>query len=111
MFVDAGSRNEKGYPAGVSHLLSKLGFMVRTTVKNYSCYMKIFLQSSSKYSHIDIELEKIGGVPEVKAFRDLMFYSFSCFSFALPQAMEILADVFWRPKLTAEEVSHVFCSL
>ena len=53
-------------------------------------------------------MEQIGGVPDVKAFRDLMFYNVSCYAFALPQAMTLLSDMFWRPRLTEKEVFVTF---
>ena len=36
-------------------------------------------------------------------------YVLSAFSFALPEAVEILAEAFWRPGLSIEEVCLYFC--
>ena len=34
----------------------------------------------------------------------MVIYSLSAFSFAIPQAMEVLSDCIWRPRITREEV-------
>jgi processing peptidase subunit alpha len=89
-FVDAGSRYEVSYTSGVSHFLHKLAF-----------------QSTEKFSSRESllhELEQYGGVYDCQRSRDVMIYSLSVFSFALPQAMELLADCLWRPQLTQDEV-------
>lgn len=51
------------------------------------------------------ELEQLGGVFDCQRFRDIMIYSLSVFSFALPKAMEVLAETMWRPGLKEQEVS------
>ena len=50
------------------------------------------------------ELEQYGGVYDCQRSRDVMIYSLSIFSFALPRAVEVLADCLWRPQLTQDEV-------
>lgn len=50
------------------------------------------------------ELEQFGGVFDCQRFRDVLIYSLSFLSFALPQAMEVLAEAMWRPRLREEEV-------
>lgn len=50
------------------------------------------------------ELEQLGGVCDCQRFRDIMIYSLSVFSFALPKAMEVLAETMWRPGLKEQEV-------
>ena len=51
------------------------------------------------------ELDKYGGVFECQRFRDIMMYSLSVFTFAVPQAVKVLADAIWRPQLKESEVS------
>ena len=51
------------------------------------------------------ELEKYGGSFDCQRFRDVSMYALSAFSFALPEAVKILAEAFWRPGLSKEEVS------
>ena len=50
------------------------------------------------------ELETYGGSFDCQRFRDVSMYVLSAFSFALPKAVEILAEAFWRPGLSEEEV-------
>ena len=50
------------------------------------------------------ELDKYGGVFECQRFRDIVMYSLSVFSFAVPQAVKVLADAIWRPQLKESEV-------
>ena len=50
------------------------------------------------------ELEQFGGVFDCQRFMDVLIYSLSFLSFALPQAMEVLAEAMWRPRLREEEV-------
>ena len=38
-----------------------------------------------------------------------MMYSVSAFSFCVPQAIEVLAEVVWRPALKEEEVCVCVC--
>ena len=49
-------------------------------------------------------LSKLEGVFDCQRFRDIMIYSLSVFSFALPKAMEVLAETMWRPGLKEQEV-------
>ena len=65
------------------------------------------IQSTEKFPSRESllhELDQYGGVYDCQKSRDVMIYSLSIFSFALPQAMEVLADCLWHPKLTPEEV-------
>ena len=55
------------------------------------------------------ELEQFGGVFDCQRFRDIMIYSLSVFSFALPQAMAVLAETMWRPGLKEQEVCGCGC--
>ena len=50
------------------------------------------------------ELAKYGGAANSQCFRDVMMYSLSVFSSALPEAVHVLADTLWRPALKPEEV-------
>lgn len=50
------------------------------------------------------ELEQFGGVFDCQRFMDVLIYSLSFLSFALPQTMEVLAEAMWRPRLKEEEV-------
>ena len=69
------------------------------------------VQSSSKFvdrEAILTDLETYGGAPDCQRFRDVMMYSLSVFSFGVPQAINLLADTFWRPRLLKSEVrAHV----
>lgn len=51
------------------------------------------------------ELEKCGGFPDQQMFRDLMMYCVSAYSFSAAKAVEVLAEVVWRPLFKEEEVS------
>lgn len=65
------------------------------------------LQSSTQFPDRDAmtaELEKCGGVPECQAFRDIIIYAMSGFSFCVPQLVEVLASYLWRPQLSEAEV-------
>jgi len=55
------------------------------------------------------ELEQLGGVCDCQRFRDIMIYSLSVFSFALPKAMEVLAETMWQPGLKEQEVGGCGC--
>jgi processing peptidase subunit alpha len=50
------------------------------------------------------ELDQYGGVFDCQRSRDVVIYSLSAFSFAIPQAMEVLSDCIWRPRITREEL-------
>ena len=56
------------------------------------------------------ELEKCGGVPECQAFRDVIVYTMSGFSFCVPELIEILAGYLWRPQLSEAEVKKSVCA-
>ena len=67
----------------------------------------MLLQSTSKFESKEqllSELEQWGGVADCQKFRDLMMYSLSVFSSAVPKALEALGEVVWRPQLKEEEV-------
>ena len=111
MFVNAGSRCEVNHVSGVSHFLHKLAFQV--SARSPALYQIlqlppfVYIQSTERFSSRELlanELDQYGGVFDCQRSRDVMIYSLSVFSFALPQAMEILADCIWRPRLTPEEV-------
>jgi processing peptidase subunit alpha len=90
VFVDAGSRYEVEHTSGVSHFLQKLAF-----------------QSTEKFPSREAllhELDQYGGVFDCQRSRDVVIYSLSAFSFAIPQAMEVLSDCIWRPRITREEL-------
>jgi processing peptidase subunit alpha len=90
VFVDAGSRYEVEHTSGVSHFLQKLAF-----------------QSTEKFPSREAllhELDQYGGVFDCQRSRDVFMYTLSAFSFALPQAMEVLSDCVWRPRITQEEL-------
>lgn len=90
VLVDAGSRYEVDYVSGVSHFLQKLAF-----------------QSTAQFptrEELMSALEPYGGMFECQQFRDIMMYSLAVFSFGLPQAVSVMADAIWRPRLTAQEV-------
>ena len=55
------------------------------------------------------ELDQYGGVFDCQRSRDVFMYTLSAFSFALPQAMEVLSDCVWRPRITQEEVIFYSC--
>ena len=90
VFVDAGSRYEVNYTSGVSHLLQKLSFQSTANFHSREELMQ--------------ELDKYGGVFECQRFRDIVMYSLSVFSFAVPQAVKVLADAIWRPQLKESEL-------
>ncbi len=58
-----------------------------------------------------LELEKYGGMFDCQRYRDVIIYSLSAFSFAMPQAVEVLAEATWRPRLMEEEVGPFLLSL
>ena len=90
VFVDAGSRYEVRYTSGVSHLMSKLAF-----------------NSTERFEHREAISDVIhdrGGIMDCQPFRDTIVYGVSLFSDSVEQAVEVLAEALWRPRLTAEEV-------
>ena len=73
----------------------------------YAPIFNISFQSTSRFENREelmAEMEQYGGIFDCQRFRDVMIYSLSVFTFALPQAMEVLAEAVWRPRLTEEEV-------
>ena len=72
------------------------------------------MQSTSRFrsrEELTAEVERYGGIFDCQRFRDVMIYSLSAFTFAVPQAMEVLAEAVWRPGLTEEEVGGAPSSL
>ncbi len=68
------------------------------------------LQSSANFTNREAilgDLKRYGGSLDCQRFRDVMMYSLSVFSFAVPQAVNLLADTLWRPRLLESEVSTV----
>ncbi|XP_074629514.1 mitochondrial-processing peptidase subunit alpha-like [Acropora palmata] len=90
--IDAGSRYEVEYPAGLSHLLEKLSF-----------------QSTVKYKtndDITQELEKFGGMADCTSFRDAIIYGTSCFTSGVPTVMEVLSEGVLQPRLNDQEIEE-----
>ena len=50
------------------------------------------------------ELERFGGYADVVYFRDLVMFCLSAYSFSVPEAMEALGEIVWRPSFRDEEV-------
>lgn len=90
--IDAGSRYEVDYPAGLSHLLEKLSF--QSTVK------------FKTNDDITQEMEKIGGLADCTSFRDAIIYGTSCFTSGVPTVMEVLSEAVLQPRLTDQEIEE-----
>lgn len=90
--IDAGSRYEVDYPAGLSHLLEKLAF--QSTVE---------FQNNDDFTQ---ELEKFGGMADCSSFRDAIIYGASCFTSGLPTVMKVLSEGVLQPRLTDQEIEE-----
>ncbi|XP_065917133.1 mitochondrial-processing peptidase subunit alpha-like isoform X2 [Dysidea avara] len=91
VFIDAGSRNELPYKPGVSHLLSSV------TIEKTE-------QFSGREKILE-ELKKYGGAINCQSFRDTIAYALAAFSYSLPEIMQILAEVLYRPQFTEEQIN------
>ncbi|XP_045195947.2 mitochondrial-processing peptidase subunit alpha-like [Mercenaria mercenaria] len=90
VLIDSGSRYEVNYPSGINHFLEKLAFSKTT---NYADRDKI-----------NQVLEKVGGICDCQSSRDTMIYAMSAETTGLPEVLDILSDVVFRPVIDDPEM-------
>ena len=68
---------------------------------------KLAFNSTERFEHREAISDVIhdrGGIMDCQPFRDTIVYGVSLFSDSVEQAVEVLAEALWRPRLTAEEL-------
>lgn len=90
ILVNAGSRHEARYPAGVTHLLEKLSFSGSKLYKTKDEIMQA--------------VENMGGIFDCQTSRDTTIYAASVSSEHLSSLVELLGDVVFQPSLPETEI-------